>query len=67
MKKFVVIVLDLEDEKKMKDLCFQIERLLLKSEFARSAYYKFENEENRDRLKYIIDNPNEFKEFSHVY
>lgn len=45
----------------------QIERLLLKSEFARSAYYKFENEENRDILKYIIDNPNEFKEFSHVY
>ena len=62
MKKFVVIVLDLEDEKKMKDLCFQIERLLLKSEFTKSAYYKFENEENRDILKYIIDNPNEFKE-----
>lgn len=66
MRKFVVIVLDSKDEKKMKDLCFQIERLLLRPEFTRSVYYKFDNEQNKDRLKYIIDNPNEFKEFSHV-
>lgn len=66
MKQFVVIILDLKNEKKMKDLCFQIERLLLKPEFTRSAYYKFENEENKYRLKYVIDNSNEYKEFSHV-
>lgn len=66
MKKFVVIVLDLKDEKKMKDLCFQIENLLSKPEFTRSAYYKFENEKNKNRLKYIIDSPEDFKEFSHV-
>ncbi len=66
MKKFVVIVLDLKNEEKMKDLCFQIESLLSKPEFARSVYYKFENEENKNRLKYVIDDQDEFKDFSKV-
>lgn len=66
MKEFVLIVLDSKDDKKMKDLCFQIERLLLRPEFTKSTYYKFESEKNKDKLKYIIDNPENFKEFSHV-
>ena len=66
MKEFILIVLESKDEKKMKDLCFKIERLLLTSDFTKCAYYKFESEKNKNRLKYIIDNPEDFKGFSHV-
>ena len=66
MKEFVLVVLQSKNENKIKDLCFQIERLLSTSEFAKHVYYKFEREANKNRLKYIIDSPEDFKEFSHV-